>query len=86
MNEPSSRTFLDVRSYRRKRLVDAAKLLPMLGAAALLFPIPFLFRAPDEGGPGGALSLALFLFGVWLALILAAFLLSRHLHAPGEGG
>lgn len=86
MNEPVSRTFLDIRSYRRKRLVDAAKLLPLLGAAALLFPFPFLFLSPQEGAQGGALALALFLFGVWLVLILAAYLLSRHLRAPGEGG
>jgi hypothetical protein len=64
--------------------VDAAKLLPLFGSAGLLFPFPFFFIEAASGQ--SALPLALYLFFAWLALILAAFLLSRHLQVPGDGG
>ncbi len=80
--------FLDLKSYRRKRLIDAAKLLPILGAAALLFPLPFFFVDMTGGGPakGDATVLAIYFFGAWLVLIVAALVLAHALKDPATGG
>lgn len=74
---PNSQKFLDLKNYRLKRLVDAGKILPLLGAFALLFPLPFFFIQKD--GQHGAAALALYMFLVWLVLIIAARLLMRPL-------
>lgn len=76
--------FLAPSSYRRKRLRDAARLLPAMGAA--LFLVPLLWgRSGAPGGVGNAAAL-LYVFGVWIALILVAFLLSRRLRPDGDEG
>lgn len=69
--------FLDVKSYRRKRWVDAARLLPLFGAIGILTPLPFLFQGRDPSEPTNPLTL--YLFGLWLGLIIAAFVLSHQL-------
>lgn len=68
--------FLARRSYRRRRLMDAARLLPVLGVVLILLPglwHPAETVAPDTGRGG------LYLFAVWIGLILAAFLTARGL-------
>lgn len=64
--------FLARRSYRRRRMMDAARLLPVLGAALVLVP---LYWRP---APGTA-ETGLYLFALWTGLILAAFGLARGL-------
>ncbi len=75
MKEQVSPQFLDRRSYRRKRLIDAARLLPLFGAVLIFQPIPLLFIPSG----GGAVTLAVYLFVLWLVLIVSAFLLARRL-------
>jgi hypothetical protein len=75
MAAPQRPVFLAPATYRRKRLRDAARLLPVLGAA--LFLVPLLWTPADApGGVGNARAL-LYMFAVWAGLILAAFVLSR---------
>lgn len=74
--------FLDLKSYRRKRLIDAAKLLPVLGAVGFLFPLPFFFFGRAEQHPDGATPLAVYFFSAWLLLIIAALALSHALKDP----
>lgn len=64
--------FLARRSYRRRRMMDAARLLPVFGAVLVLLPA-FWTPAPGTAATG------LYLFGLWCVLILAAFLLARGL-------
>lgn len=76
MPKTSQPLFLARRSYRRRRLMDAARLLPLFGA--VLVALPALWRpaqtpAPDTGRGG------LYLFVVWLLLVLAAAALARGL-------
>lgn len=71
--------FLERRTYRRRRLADAARLLPILGA--LLFLVPLLWPA----GPGGPVATArgfVFVFAVWAGLIVVSAVLSRYLSQP----
>ncbi|MDW4547955.1 hypothetical protein R5H32_01185 [Defluviimonas sp. D31] len=80
MKRPSPPRFLARRSYRRRRLIDAARLLPVLGF--ILIMVPILWRPGATAAPDTALG-GLYLFAVWFGLIGAAFLVARIL-ARGE--
>ena len=61
--------FLERQSYRRRRLTDAARLLPFLGAALLALPLLW----PDQSGGEGAVQLSaaiFYIFICWGALIV----------------
>jgi hypothetical protein len=73
--------FLARRAYRRRRLMDAARLLPLLGA--VLFAIPMLWHPADSVEPDTARGVT-YLFAVWFLLILAAAALSRGLRPTLE--
>ena len=70
--------------YRRRRMMDTAKLLPAFGTVLVLMPILW---ASDHGTASGLV----YMFVVWAALILMAGLISRRLSEPlkdptdGEG-
>ncbi len=80
-------------TYRRRRMIDAAGLLPVLGA--LLFLVPLLWIGAQVGEPGGAprtSHVMLYLFAVWAILVVLSALVSRGLGAgsdaqpPEDGG
>lgn len=78
--------FLERRSYRLRRVMDAIRLLPVLGLA--LWMVPLLWPVPDAAGEGGvAMSTALlYLFGVWIGLVLIGWFLWRRVgRAEAEG-
>lgn len=83
MSEKPVPLFLERRSYRQRRLMDAARLLPLL--AAVLWVVPLLW--PKGAQEGTATSTAiLYLFGTWLGLAVLAFLISRRLVDEGDSG
>ncbi|MDF3413411.1 hypothetical protein HKX54_02995 [Sulfitobacter sp. M57] len=60
--------FLERRSYRARRLMDAVRLLPLFGLA--LWMVPLMWPLPQAEDGGIAMSTALlYLFGVWLMLV-----------------
>ncbi len=75
--------FLERQSYRRRRLTDAARVLPFLGAALLVLPLLW----PDHGVEGGGVPLSsaiLYIFACWIGLILVSLiygLAARHMGA-----
>ncbi|WP_439155404.1 hypothetical protein [Yoonia sp.] len=82
---PNTSVFLERASYRQRRLRDAARLLPLLGA--VLWVIPLLWaRAPRSSGSADAI---IYTFGVWVFLILVSAVISRRLRpddpVPPEG-
>jgi hypothetical protein len=91
VSESSNALFLERRSYRQRRLMDALRLLPVLGA--FLWAVPLLWSDAAAGGEGVATSRAmLYIFGVWALLALLAWALSSRLDrspektdAPGGG-
>jgi len=64
--------FLEKQSYRRRRLADAAKVLPVLGAILLCLPILWASEARTAQG-------LIYIFGVWALLILVMWWLSARL-------
>lgn len=62
--------------YRSRRVMDAARLLPVTGMFLLI--VPMLWQPPDTGIPATARQ-AEYLFGIWAALVLVAAILSRKL-------
>lgn len=76
MKPPRQPLFVAPPIYRSRRLRDAARLLPVLGAVLMLVPMLW------EPGAGDARSTArdgIYLFVLWGALILAARLLAPRL-------
>ncbi|SNR59854.1 hypothetical protein [Puniceibacterium sediminis] len=86
-DRPRSPLFLQRQSYRLRRLMDAARFLPVLGL--LLWSVPLLWSIGDEETVSSSGAL-IYIFGVWMALILAAFVVSLRLRLggdePGAGG
>lgn len=80
MRRPRRPLFLARAPYRRRRLRDAARLLPVLGALLLLLP---LLWTPEAEVRLGAGDVAYF-FLVWFGLIALAAAIAPGL-SPGEG-
>lgn len=82
---PNTSVFLERASYRQRRLRDAARLLPLVGA--VLWVIPLLWvRNPETAGSAGAM---IYIFGAWVILIGVSAVISRRLRPddpiPPEG-
>ncbi len=83
MKPPRNQVFLERRSYRLRRLGDAARLLPVLGLVLFLLP---LFWGPDASGqPRLTAWDGIYLFVVWCGLIALSVILSRRLSGGGTG-
>lgn len=78
--------FVEQQSYRRRRLRDAARLLPVL--LAVLVAVPAYWLAETEAaGRMGTRSVGIYLFAIWGAAVAAAALLALALgDDPGEEG
>lgn len=70
------RLFLEDKSYRRRRIMDAARLLPFAGSVLFLLPVlrdPA--NTPEKETAGGMV----YLFVIWFILIVLAMWLSASL-------
>ena len=77
---PDGPLFLERQSYRQRRLMDAVRLLPVLGLLLWMVPLAWpLAQSGAEGGPESVpMSVALkYLFGVWGGLVVTGWLLWR---------
>lgn len=75
--------FLARRSYRRRRLGDGARLLPVLGV--ILWLMPMLWGGPGDATTPTARAM-LWIFGVWAGLILLTAVVSRRLSRHESAG
>lgn len=72
--------FLARNTYRRRRLIDAMRLVPVLGL--------FFFMLPILGSGSGERSTSaggIYLFAIWLVLIVASAVLTRLLTRGDQG-
>lgn len=76
MPKSSQPVFLARRSYRRRRKMDAARLLPIGGA--VVFMLPVAWEPASTPAPDTARGLV-YIFASWVMLILAAMILARGL-------
>jgi hypothetical protein len=76
MKPPRPPLFVGRSTYRRRRLADAARILPVLGM--VLVVLPMLWAPADDGTRSTALD-GIYLFAIWGALIGAAALLAPRL-------
>ncbi len=77
----AKRLFLERRTYRRNRLQDAARLLPILGVVLIFAPI-FIRDSNAVQGDMAVTGLATWLvyyFVIWIVLIALTALVSRAL-------
>ena len=71
-----SLVFLERQAYKRRRMRDLARAVPIIGA--VLLSIPLLWNRAAPGGEGATTSQALvYVFAVWVFLIGLAALISR---------
>jgi hypothetical protein len=82
MRREASPLFLERRSYRLRRLMDGARLMPFLGGG--LWAVPMLWGGAAGTGGISTSQAMLYIFGVWLALTLLAAILSLFLNARTE--
>lgn len=83
MRVPRRPAFLARPIYRRRRLGDAARVLPIVGG--FLFFLPILWSPAQSDAPDTARG-ALYLFSVWIGLIAAAWLIARRLRNDPTAG
>ncbi|MEM9844350.1 MAG: hypothetical protein AAF965_06090 [Pseudomonadota bacterium] len=83
--------FVDRRAYYRRRMADAARLMPVLGIGLFMFPLFWI--APGTGVTEGAaaaqspvrtVTVMVYLFLVWIGLAVASGVISRRLHPEPE--
>ncbi|MEM9343369.1 MAG: hypothetical protein AAGA87_10000 [Pseudomonadota bacterium] len=72
MRPPERTIFVERRTYRRRRLIDAARLLPVFGVSIFAFPVLWARESSTTSGVA-------YLFGAWLVLIVLAFVIARRL-------
>ena len=91
MRGPQTTRFLHRQTYRRRRLIDAARILPIAGLVLMLVPLLIGIDGAPEA-EGRTSRVGLYLLGCWAALIVGAAFLSRalshhnieELRAPGS--
>tara|TARA_R110002124_G_scaffold168068_4_gene335565 strand:+ start:26208 stop:26555 length:348 start_codon:yes stop_codon:yes gene_type:complete len=81
MSKPKPPLFLEREPYRRRRLTDGARFLPILGFVLILLPALW-----TRGTATGTTAEAIYIFGLWILLIVAAALLSRPLRSIQDRG
>lgn len=82
MRRPSAPLFLSRRFYRRRRLRDAARLLPVFGMFFLILPV--LWAEPDGTGRETAHD-AVYFFWLWIGLVIFAMIFAAGLSGdPAE--
>lgn len=73
--------FVERQTYRRRRIQDAARFLPVLGIVLVMVPLLW-----SEGAQGVSMSGAIrYLFTLWAALVGAAMVLSHYLGEDKAG-
>lgn len=82
MTQDSGPVFLAKRAYYKRRLTDAARLLPVLGVG--LLALPLLWNSSDAGEGMRTVHVMLYLFLVWIFLAGAAGLISRRLSVKDD--
>ena len=77
--KPTKPVFLARQGYRLRRVMDMARLLPVVGAFLVLLPILWASKAGEPGQTSGGV---VYVFVVWAGLIVVAAVLAQVLGSP----
>jgi len=66
--------FLDRVGYRQRRIRDAARVLPVVAVALMILPLMWSRDEPKESLTSSGI---IYLFGLWIVLVVLAFILSK---------
>lgn len=81
MSRSSVPLFVERRTYRRRRMVDAARMMPLLGVG--LFFLPLFWKAED-GSPASTVWVMVYLFAIWAGLAILSGVVARLMAVPDE--
>lgn len=76
MRSPRSTVFLERQTYRRRRLIDWIKMLPLIGVVLWLVPLLWPTEGPEQVSSADAI---IYVFVIWFILVLAKALSARAL-------
>jgi ABC-type nickel/cobalt efflux system permease component RcnA len=75
---PQQRMFLERRSYRKRRMMDAMRVLPVVGLCLWLVPMMWPVGVAQGDSSAVSTSAALrYIFCIWILLSVGAWLLWR---------
>ena len=77
MNAKHTIPFLERQSYRRRRLIDTIRTLPVIGG--VLWVVPLLWRQSDAADVVMTSDAIIYIFSVWLLLVVGGGWLARSL-------
>ncbi|CUJ12609.1 hypothetical protein TA5114_00723 [Cognatishimia activa] len=81
MRPPAQTVFLERQTYRRRRLIDLIKILPLIGL--VLWLVPLLW--PTEGAEQvSSANATIYIFAIWFVLIVAKALSVNAFNAGGS--
>ncbi|MEM6729650.1 MAG: hypothetical protein AAF618_14190 [Pseudomonadota bacterium] len=70
---PATPVFLERPNYKRRRIADAARIVPVVGAVLVFLPLLW----PREGEAAvSTASGTIYIFGIWALMIVAAAVLA----------
>ncbi len=81
MSRRTKPVFVGKETYRRRRLIDAARLLPLLAVA--LMALPLLWSGGDNAA-GLTTNVMIYLFGLWAVLLICVAGISYYLKSDAE--
>lgn len=76
---PSNPLFLEREIYRRRRLIDAAKWLPLAGVVLFVGPALLLGSPTSEAEGARTATRLVYFFFIWVCLIATCAVISRGL-------
>lgn len=77
--------FLERGIYRRRRAMDAMKLIAIIGGGLWMIPVLWPDSTDGKNDPVAMSDALFYIFGVWILLIvLSAFLIARLRRDPRE--
>ena len=74
MNDRNTPVFLERQSYRRRRLIDLIRMMPLIGA--LLWAVPLLWQSGADSTMPTSKAI-IYLFAVWLGMVVSGAVLAR---------